>query len=93
VFHPRHDGIEKPIYQNAPLNARESLPDISPMPLPAGLWMKSDGEDCVDWERGVRYAQNQEKTGFLINVTTVLPPSGLVGDHTVALLGARGTTL
>src|SRR5271157_2989054 len=32
VFHPRHDGIEKPIYQNAPLNARESLPDISPIP-------------------------------------------------------------
>src|SRR5271157_5102408 len=43
-----HCRIGKPIYQNAPLNARESLPDISPTLLPGGHWMKSDGEDCVD---------------------------------------------
>jgi len=36
------------------------------------------------YDRGggaVRYAQQQETTGFFINVTTVLHLSGLVRDH------------
>ena len=38
----------------------------------------------------MRYAQKQDKRGFFSNVTTVLPLSGLVGDHTGAFSGPGG---
>jgi len=43
--------------------------------------------------RTVRYVQEQEKCGFLSKVTTVLPLSGLVGDHTGPVQGQRNHPL
>lgn len=41
----------------------------------------------LDRRRSVRYAQKHENTGFFGNVTAVLAPSGLEGDHTGAFSG------
>jgi hypothetical protein len=42
----------------------------------------------LDQGHAVRYAKEHDKRGFFSNVTTVLPPSGLVVDHTGAFSGS-----
>jgi hypothetical protein len=51
------------------------------------------GEKWLTEWPGVRYPQKQENTGFFSNVTTALPPLGLVGDMRVPFWGQRSYPL
>jgi hypothetical protein len=41
----------------------------------------------------VTYAQDNEKKGVFSNVPTVLPPSGLMGDHSETFSGSTSPSL
>jgi hypothetical protein len=58
--------------------------------LPGCVWPRADENMLLDWGSVVRYAREQEKTRFFINVATVLSLSAHLAGHT-GLFGVRAT--
>ena len=65
----------------------------SPWPDTTKLCSGEGQEIWLTEGQTVRYAQKQENRGFFINVTTVLPLSGLMGGDTAAVSGFRVPSL
>ena len=61
--------------------------------LPGCVRVRATENIVVDRRRSVRYAQEQENTGFFSNATMVLYLLGLVGGDTATFSGSRETSL